>query len=137
MRCAGADLGGCQCAHGLRGGYGVAASPAAGLASAGTASGASMKHQSRLPLTATPSRRALAKLAGRGQAAAIRPQNPRATSAAPCSRYTPHPRALAAAEDQLEGARAQLVHAKQRHEVNRQALSIRLVRACAARGAHM
>ena len=137
MRCAGADLGGCQCAHGLRGGYGVAASPAAGLASAGTASGASMKHQSRLPLTATPSRRALAKLAGRGQAAAIRPQNPRGTSAAPCPRYTPHPRALAAAEDQLEGARAQLVHAEQRHEVNRQALSIRLAWACAARSAHM
>ena len=137
MRCAGADLGGCQCAHGLRGGYGVAASPAAGLASAGSASGASMQHHSRLPLTAAPPRRALAKLAGRGQAAAIRPPNPRRTSAAPCPRYTPRPRALAAAEGQLEGARAQLVHADHVSKGHRQALSIHLAWACTARSVHV
>ena len=104
MRCAGADLGGCQCAHGLRGGYGVAASPAAGLASAGSASGASMQHHSQLPLTAAPPRRALAKLVGRGQAPAIHPPNPRTTTAAPCPRDALHPRALGAAGHQLEGA---------------------------------
>lgn len=67
------------------------------------------------PLTAPADRRSATprtrRMAGRGQAAAIRPPNPRRTSAAPCPRYTPRPRALAAAEGHLKGARAQLVHA--------------------------
>ena len=74
---------------------------------------------------------------GRVRPGAIRPRYPRKTAAAPCPRGALHPRALAAAGDQLEGAQAQVVHAEQRHEVNHQALSIRLAWACAARSAHM
>ena len=130
MRCGGADLGGCQCSDGLSGGYGAAACPAAGLESAGSAQWCF----NEAPLVAPADRRSATprtrRMAGRGQAAAIRPQNPRRTSAAPCPRYTPRPRALAAAEGQLEGARAQLVHADHVSKGHRQALSIHLAWAC-------
>ena len=137
MRCGGADLGGCQCSDGLSGGYGAAACPAAGLESAGSAQWCF----NEAPLVAPADRRSATprtrRMAGRGQAAAIRPQNPRRTSAAPCPRYTPRPRALAAAEGQLEGARAQLVHADHVSKGHRQALSIHLAWACTARSVHV
>jgi len=104
MRCGVGDLGGYQCSDGLGGGYGAAACPRASSGSAGGDQCASMQHHSRLPLTAAPPRRALAKLVGRGQAPAIHPPNPRTTTAAPCPRDALHPRALGAAGHQLEGA---------------------------------
>ena len=137
MRCGVGDLGGYKCSDGLGGGYGAAACPRASSGSAGGDQCASMQHHSRLPLTAAPPRHALAKLVGRGQAPAIHPPNPRTTTAAPCPRDTPRPRALAAAEGQLEGARAQLVHADHVSKGHRQALSIHLAWACTARGAHV
>ena len=137
MRCGGADLGGCQCSDGLSGGYGAAACPPASFGSACSAQWCF----NEAPLTAPADRRSATprtrRMAGRGQAAAIRPPNPRRTSAAPCPRYTPRPRALAAAEGQLEGARAQLVHADHVSKGHRQALSIHLAWACTARSVHV
>ena len=63
-------------------------------------------------LAATPAHRAARSTEGRVHAGAIRPRYPHKTAAAPCPRGALHPRALAAAGDQLEGARAQVVHAE-------------------------
>ena len=65
-------------------------------------------------LAAAPAHRAARSTEGRVRPGAIRPRYPRKTAAAPCPRGALHPRALAAAGDQLEGARAQVVHAEQR-----------------------
>ena len=136
-RAAGWIRGGCWRASGLGAGGEVVACLAASPASTDRPSGALMKRCSWLNLAAAPAHRATRCTGGRVYPGAIRCRYPRKTAAAPCPRGALHPRALAAARGQLEGARAQVAHAEQRHEVNRQALSIRLAWACAARSAHM